>query len=58
MLYVAAFKGKVASYGRTMAVADEDDFQGSIKSLHRLQKTYLLNTTDLAEGVIDGVKYR
>jgi hypothetical protein len=54
MLYLPDFKAKIAKY----SPVTEDDFSGSIQSLYRLQTVYLLNTTELANGVIDGVKYR
>lgn len=36
----------------------DSDLRGAVIALARLQETYLLNTTRLANGDIDGVKFK
>ncbi|XP_017000622.2 prolyl 4-hydroxylase subunit alpha-1 [Drosophila takahashii] len=51
------FREFVEVLGRDLGYPDQTELQGAIKGLARLQKVYNLTTSDLADGVINGIGY-
>lgn len=55
---VLDFFGKFKKLQQNRRYPDDADLNGAAIALARLQHTYRLNTTDLANGIIKNVQYR
>ncbi|KAJ6630485.1 Prolyl 4-hydroxylase subunit alpha-2 [Pseudolycoriella hygida] len=53
----AEFINKMAAYKKFHKIPTDEDLNGAAVALARLQETYKLNTTNVANGELNGVKY-
>lgn len=48
----------ITRYRNLLDFPNEEDFRGAANGLKRLQKTYNITAASMADGILNGVKYR